>query len=186
MVVGDGAASVAAWARPRRSQAIRKGVEDAKKLSRFPPADTTIPEMTAFRKGPGALMPRRTALSRRPVRAVIEAAVLGHSHQFIGTNNPINVVRATIKGLERIAHLERLRAFGQDRGRAGLRMTCNMKLKITQTKSTIACLKKQIATIRRWVSERSAKPSFMGQPRLSVLIFGSGTWSRSRPGLRVR
>ncbi|MDI9505273.1 MAG: 30S ribosomal protein S5 [Candidatus Excrementavichristensenella sp.] len=115
MVVGDGAGRVGCGMGKAAEipEAIRKGVEDAKKhLITVSTKDTTIPhEMTGiFGKGQVLLMPAPEGtgvIAGGPVRAVIEAAGIKDIRtKSIGTNNPINVVRATIKGLSELRTLE--------------------------------------------------------------------------------
>lgn len=115
MVVGDGAGRVGCGMGKAAEipEAIRKGIEDAKKhLITVSTKDTTIPhEMTGiFGKGQVLLMPAPEGtgvIAGGPVRAVIEAAGIKDIRtKSIGTNNPINVVRATIKGLSELRTLE--------------------------------------------------------------------------------
>jgi small subunit ribosomal protein S5 len=115
MVVGDGAGRVGCGMGKAAEipEDIRKGVEDAKKhLITVSTKDTTIPhEMTGiFGKGQVLLMPAPEGtgvIAGGPVRAVIEAAGIKDIRtKSIGTNNPINVVRATIKGLSELRTLE--------------------------------------------------------------------------------
>ena len=91
--------------------AIRKGIEDAKKnLIKVSLRGTTIPhEITGkFGAGEVLLMP---APKGGPVRAVVETVGIGDIRtKAVRSNNPYNVVRATIDGLSRLRTAEEVAA----------------------------------------------------------------------------
>ena len=86
--------------------AIAKGVEDAKKnLIKIPVINGTIPHKQELRYGGSLVMIRPAApgtgvIAGGPVRAVIEVAGIKDIRtKSLRSNNPCNVVRATINGL---------------------------------------------------------------------------------------
>ena len=96
-------------------EAVRKGIEDAKKHFINVPLDgTTIPhEITSvFGTGKVLLMPAEEGtgvIAGGPVRAVIEAVGIKNIRtKSIGSNNPINMVRATLNGLGRLQSAEKV------------------------------------------------------------------------------
>ena len=138
-------------------EAIRKGNEDAKKnMIKVSLKDTTIPHEVIGVYGTGKVLlmpaPEGTGLiAGGPVRQVLEAAGIRNIRtKSIGSNNPINMVKATMEGLKQLRSAEEIaklrgKTVEELLGEGGREV---MKLKITQTKSTIACLKDQIATIK--------------------------------------
>jgi small subunit ribosomal protein S5 len=111
VVVGDGQGHVGAGLGKAGEvpEAIRKGVEDAKKhVIRIPMVGTTIPHEVHLKWGSARIMlkpaaPGTGVISGGAMRAVIETAgikdILTKSH---GTNNPINTVRATLAALQQL------------------------------------------------------------------------------------
>lgn len=99
-------------------EAIRKAVEDAKKnLIEVPMTGTTIPhEVIGEFCGGRVLLKPATAGSGvaagGPVRAVIElAGVSDITSKSLGSNTPINMIRATVEGLKQLKVAEDVAAL---------------------------------------------------------------------------
>src|ERR1700738_1322363 len=111
IVVGDQNGRVGAGMGKAREvpEAIRKGVEVAKRnMIQVPMVGTTIPHEVRFKWGAAKILMKPAApgtgvISGGAMRAVIEASgIKDILTKSLGTNNPINTVRATIAALQQL------------------------------------------------------------------------------------
>lgn len=94
-------------------EAIKKAIDNAKKnIIKVPIVGTTIPHEIIGRYGAGEVLLKPAAegtgvISGGPVRAVLELAGIGDIlTKSLGSNTPINVIRATVNGLENLKTAE--------------------------------------------------------------------------------
>jgi small subunit ribosomal protein S5 len=119
VVVGDGAGHVGAGLGKAGEvpEAIRKGVEDAKKnLIKIPMVGTTIPHETNVQFSASKVMLKPASqgtgvIAGGSVRAVVEAAgIRDILAKIYGSTNAVNVTRATIEALRGLHSAEELGA----------------------------------------------------------------------------
>jgi small subunit ribosomal protein S5 len=119
VVVGDGAGHVGTGLGKAGEvpEAIRKGVEDAKKnLIKVPLVGTTVPHEVTQRFGASTVLLKPASqgtgvVAGGAVRAVVEAAgIRDILSKSLGSTNPVNVVRATLEALRNMHSAEELGA----------------------------------------------------------------------------
>ena len=119
VVIGDGAGQVgvALGKANEVSEAVRKGVDQAKKnLFAFPIINGTIPHAITVKKGAAKVMlkpaaPGTGVIAGGPIRALMElGGVQNVLTKSLGTDNPYNVIGAAVAALKLLVSIETVSA----------------------------------------------------------------------------
>jgi small subunit ribosomal protein S5 len=133
MVVGDGRGHVGCGIGKATEvpEAIRKGIEDAKKnMITVSIKGTTIPHQVTGIYGAGKVLLKPAApgtgiIAGSKVRMVLEAAGISNIRaKCLRSNNPVNVVKATVEGLKELRSAEevaRVRGIEVDDVKGGVK-----------------------------------------------------------------
>ena len=137
VVVGDPSAAVVGYGSGKAKevpQAIRKGIESAKKnLLRVNLTQTTIPHAVLGRYGSGMVLlkpaPEGTGvIAGGAVRAVMTSAGIQNVlTKSIGTTNPHNVIKATFDALGKLRDRKEVAALARQVGRGAVIMARKRK-----------------------------------------------------------